>query len=108
MSDNIENDPDFIKWKKDVQENLIPRIDNSAVTISLMPNGAPDVKYAVELGLSIMLDKPIIIAVQPGGKIPLKLAKVADEIVEIDLSQSAVSALRVQEAMNRVIKRLGL
>ena len=100
---NIENDPDFIEWAKDVRENLVPKLEDSAVTISLAPNGPADVKYAVELGLSIMMDKPIILAVRPGTPIPAKLAKVADEIVELDLSKPEQAQAAIHAAMSRVL-----
>lgn len=108
---DIENDPEFIEFAERVQRELVPMIKDSAVTISLVPKGPADIKYAVELGLSIMLDKPIIVAVQPGTQIPAKLAKIADEIVELDLSTSrarALSQARVAKAMDRIVKKGGL
>jgi hypothetical protein len=73
-----END----EWAKHVLDEVVPKIEGSTVTISLVPTGETDVKFAVELGLSIMLDKPILAVVQPGTKIPGHLARVADRIVE--------------------------
>jgi hypothetical protein len=79
--------PEWDAYCTHVREELIPMITDSAVTVSLVPsNGKPDVKFAVELGFMIMLDKPIIAVVPPGTKVPLKLVKVADEIVEGDIS----------------------
>jgi hypothetical protein len=40
----------------------------------------------VELGLSILLDKPIIAVVKPGTRVPNKLVLVADRIVEGDIT----------------------
>lgn len=57
-------------------------IEGSRLTVSLVPQGPADIKFAVELGLSIMLDKPIIAVVEPGQEIPGKLRAVADRIVE--------------------------
>jgi hypothetical protein len=113
---DIENDPDFKAWAKEVKENLVPKLEQSPITISIAPRGPGDIKYAVELGLSILMDKPIILAVMPGTTIPDKLRRVADEIVELPLpGQSVVSreetrigAERMREAMDRVIKRYNL
>lgn len=59
------------------------KIDQSAFVMSLVPDQV-DVKFAVELGLSIMYDKPIVAVVTPGVKVPEKLRQIADEIVEIE------------------------
>jgi hypothetical protein len=60
-------------------------IEGSAVGVSIVPTDPDgvDVKFAVELGLMIMMDKPICLVVQPGTEIPAHLKRVADEIVMI-------------------------
>jgi hypothetical protein len=108
MTDDITNDPEFIAWRDRVKEEVLPKLKDSSFTISIMPNGDPDIKYAVELGLSIMLDKPIIVAISPGATVPAKLVKVADEIVEVDMSNSRtriLAASRVREAIDRIMER---
>jgi hypothetical protein len=106
MSNDYENDPQFIAWAKRVKEELVPKIDSSACTISLVPEGEVDVKFAVELGLSIMLDKPIIVVVRPGTKVPDKLALVAADIVEVKNWEDIVGvSLSISEAIGRLIDR---
>lgn len=61
---------------------LVPKIRDSAVGISVIPEGRADVKFAVELGFLLMMDKPLLLIVPPGAKAPAKLVGVADEIVE--------------------------
>lgn len=68
--------------KRAVNE-LIPKLDSSACSLTLVPEGPSDIKFAVELGLSIMMDKPIIAVVPPGRVIPSHLLRVADEVVEM-------------------------
>lgn len=70
------------EWAKRVLDELVPKIEGSTVTISLVPTGETDIKFAVELGLSIMFDKPILAVVQPGTKLPEHLVRVVDRIVE--------------------------
>jgi nucleoside 2-deoxyribosyltransferase len=90
-------------WERHVRRELIPKIRESAVTVSLVPNGDTDVKFAVELGFSIMLGKPIILIVTPGTRVPDKLVQIADEIVEVaDISAPADGA-RIAEAIHRII-----
>jgi hypothetical protein len=62
------------------------KIAGSAAFVSLVPLGETvDVKFAVELGAAIMLDKPILAVIRPGVQVPGKLAAVVDEFVEADL-----------------------
>ena len=65
-----------------VLSELLPKMADSAAVVSIVPTGRSDVKFAVELGFSIMLDKPIIAVIEPGTKVPAKLAMIADRIVE--------------------------
>ena len=85
MSEDLRNDPEFIEWETHVRENVLPKMAASALTISLVPNGKADIKYAVELGLSIMLDKPIFLVCEPGQILPDKLLRIADKVIEVDL-----------------------
>jgi len=100
------DDPQWKKYAERVKAKLIPMIKDSAVTLSLVPSdGQPDPKFAVELGYCIMLDKPIIAIVNPGSKVPLKLAKVADEIVEGKVGDPDFEK-RFLAAMDRVNKKI--
>jgi nucleoside 2-deoxyribosyltransferase len=80
-------------YAADVRDNLVPRIDDSAIVASLVPDDlVGDVKYAVELGYSIMLDKPIVLIVgdrRTADRLPRKLRLVADRIVVADLTTTA-------------------
>lgn len=82
-----------------VERELIPHLRDSAVVASLVPRGPTDVKYAVELGLSIMMDKPIIALVRPGVRIPEKLAKVVDRFIEIGSLDEPGLARRIAETV---------
>lgn len=99
MSDDILTDPEFLAWAKGVQEDLVPKLQDSALCVSLVPNGPTDVKFAVELGMSIMLDKPILALVQAGTKVPERLVRVADRIVEYDPDNMAGAAAAIQQAL---------
>jgi hypothetical protein len=103
--DDLNDDPQFKDFKRRVKADLIPKIDSSFATVSLVPAGETDIKFAIELGLSIMLDKKIIAVVQPGTKIPEHLARVADEIIEADFRTSegmAYTSQKITEAMARL------
>ena len=48
-----------------------------------------DLRFAVQLGIFIMLDKPLIVVVLPGRTVPDRLARVADAVVHADLDLEA-------------------
>lgn len=47
------------------------------------PKGETDIKFAVELGLSIMLDKPVVLLAAPGVTIPPGLRRIAHAVIEL-------------------------
>ena len=105
----LPKDKAFYQFEKRIRKELVPMIERSGMTISMVPTGETDVKFAVELGLSIMLDKPIIALVLPGATVPPKLRQIADEVVVADLLGDPEDAQRViNEAMDRVATRYNL
>jgi hypothetical protein len=79
-------------------------IDGSAFVMSLVPRDGFDVKFAVELGAAVMLDKPLLAIVMPGATVPAKLRLVADEIVEADVDTEQGRDL-IAAALKRVAER---
>jgi hypothetical protein len=82
--DDWSLEPEAKAWISRVRTHLIPKLDECGLTVSLVPEDhtKTDVKFAVELGLSIMFDKPIILVVKPGTSLPDHLVRVADGVVE--------------------------
>jgi hypothetical protein len=80
------NTPGAAAWLAHVKHQVLPMIKDSGIYTVLMPE-EPDIKVAVELGLMMYYDKPIIIIiVPPGRKVPAKLRLVADHVVEADVT----------------------
>jgi hypothetical protein len=104
----MADDPFSGKWWDDfvhhVREDALHKIDESALVVSIAPGAEPDVKFAVELGLSIMLDKPLLVVVLPGRPVPRKLREVADEVIVCDVDTKA-GQREIQAAMERVLGR---
>lgn len=70
------------EYMKLVVEKSSDKIKESEVFVSLVTeNYLKSGKAAIELGLSIFYDKPIIMAVLEGTELPKKLVQVADKIV---------------------------
>jgi hypothetical protein len=78
----MSDDPDFHAWAEHQRLHVMPMMHDSALIISLVPKGEADIKFAVELGLAIMLDKPLIVVIAPGQIVAGKLRQVADSIIE--------------------------
>jgi hypothetical protein len=100
-------DPEWQAYVTRTQTELLPMIEGSSIGLSIVPTSAEkvDIKFAVELGLMIMLDKPIIMVVAPNQLIPEKLRRVADDIVVHDPEHPDPAVL--VEAMNRVARKYG-
>ena len=66
--------------------NLKDRIQSSNVYAGMVTsNFLDDPDCALQLGYAILMDKPIILLVDKGVKIPKALVKVADVIQHVDL-----------------------
>jgi hypothetical protein len=96
--------PETKAWAKRVLSDMLPKLTSSAISMTVY-SGKTDVKLAVEVGFSILLDKPIILMVLPGAKVPNKLAMVADEIVEGNLKGSADTQAALMAAIERIRTR---
>lgn len=106
--DDFWEEPEAKQWVKKVLTSMAPKVEESALTVSLVPGDAHrydegDVKFWVELGASIMMNKPIIAVVFPGQSVPERLRRVADEIVEVDEEMGPESSDRMQAAMERIL-----
>jgi hypothetical protein len=91
------------RFVDNVRKDALHKIAESAFVVSLVPDGEPDIKFAVELGLSIMLDKPLLFVVSPGTRIPDALRRVADEIVvaDVDLEEGRQAIAAAMERIDR-------
>lgn len=100
------NDPDAQQWVEHVRKTLVPMLDESAISVMLGPDvDDADVKFAVELGMSILLDKPILVVALPGRRVPTKLRMIADELVEADIGTLG-GKRRLMEAITAMQARL--
>ena len=76
-------------WLMEAKEKLVPKIENSDLFVSLFtPGYKKDPKCAIELGMSILMEKPLLFFVPNGELIPRTLKLIADKIVFYDPSIS--------------------
>lgn len=109
MSWENELDPvDRVVWDqfvKQTREDAMQKIDASAFVMSLVPKEEPDVKFCVELGLSVMYDKPLVIVVAPETRIPERLQRLADEVIVCDIDTAEgrdIVATKLQSLAERL------
>jgi hypothetical protein len=62
------------------QAEALPKITSSAMVVQIVPD-EPDPKVAIELGYTLLLDKPLMLVALPGVTVPAHLARAADVIV---------------------------
>lgn len=104
MSDVWET-PEMRAWAQSALDDLVPKMLNASVIVSLVPAGPSDIKFAVETGMALMLDKPIILMVGPGSRVPAKLALVADAIMEYGDMRDPSMKERVMAEVEAVMER---
>jgi len=99
-----EYGPEFDRFVDRCRKELVPKIEGSDIFISVTPMNKEkvDIKFAVELGLAIMYNKPIVAVITPGTEIPEKLTKVVDRFVELDLKDPK-GAERLQETIEEML-----
>lgn len=101
-----EIDPEWNAYVIHVRQELYPKMRDSGMNVVLHPKRAEDVdtKLAVEIGLGLMLDKPIILVVPEGTVVSERMKRVADEIVYGDPDSARE---QLMAAIDRVAKTIG-
>ena len=103
MPDESEFGPDWDKYVDHVREELVPKVRDSSVFVSLVPeDGEADGKFAVELGVGILFDKPIIAVYKPGTPLSDKFKKIVDRFVECDMSDPNDGQKKLMEALTEM------
>lgn len=104
--DDWANDPAAKVWIEHVLSDMVPKMKDSAVVAQLIPGDEGEVKFWVELGASIMMDKPIVAVAFEGRSVPKKLRMIADEIVVLPEGMNPEGAEEFKAALNRVLDKL--
>lgn len=100
------NQKERAEWEEIIrhgEDELAPKMKNSAFMLSLVTaDDKPDIKFCLELGMAIMLDKPIMAVVLDGAAVPPQLAKIAAEIVRLP-RDAGLSTPESRSAASRLI-----
>lgn len=106
MSQDPWQDPSAKLWVQEVLDKMVPAMKDSALVASIVPSEEGDVQFWVELGASIMLNKPIIAVLFGDRDIPPKLKLIADEIVRLPEGVNPQAAEDLAQAIKRTEERL--
>jgi hypothetical protein len=81
-------DPRWRQFEADVRKNLIPQMRDSANVLMIAPDISSDfdVRFALQIGASVLLEKPLVLVVDGDRTVPPKLERIADRIIRADLS----------------------
>jgi hypothetical protein len=101
--DPWRDDPTVKAWIRHVLDEMAPKMADSALVMQLVPDGEGDVKFWVELGASIMMDKPIIAVAFGDTPIPAKLELIADEVVRLKEGVNPAASEELAAALERMI-----
>lgn len=96
MSDELK------RYLEHAAREMIPMMKDSALSIAIL-NADPDPKLCLEIGAAIMLDKPLIILVPRGERVPANLKRVASRIVFGEPNDPKVQA-EIQDAITSVME----
>jgi hypothetical protein len=101
--------PEFRQWADDMRKRLIPKMEESASVLMIAPNMSEkfDIEFALQIGASILLEKPLILLVHSGRTIPPKLRAIADRVIVSDLDPVSMNAADIQDQIKQAITDFG-
>lgn len=88
------------EFYRSARNEMFPKLKESVLSVVIAAD--PDPKLCLEIGAAILFDKPIVVLVPDGRKIPSNLSRIASAIVQGDAGNAKVQK-RLQDAISRVI-----
>ena len=106
---NPYKNDEFLYWADTMRARLIPKMRDSASVLMIAPdmNTSFDIEFALQIGASILLEKPLILLVHQGRSIPPKLRAIADRIIETDLDQMTMDSDAIQKQLKQAFDDFG-
>lgn len=100
---------EFLYWADTMRARLIPKMRDSASVLMIAPdmNTSFDIEFALQIGASILLEKPLILLVHQGRNIPPKLRAIADRIIETNLDDLTMDAPAIQKQLKQAFDDFG-
>lgn len=91
MGIDPEADEEFQRFVQHVRESTVQQMAESAFVTTLNPGDRePDIKLAVETGLAVLMNKPIVVLATGSDPVPPGLERIAHAVVRVsDLDTEA-------------------
>lgn len=89
------------------KSGMIDALRSAAFTIAIDAD-RPDLRMALQIGVALLWEKPLLLVLRPGQKIPQRLRDLADEVVELpseDLNDPLTQA-KMTAAIVRMTERV--
>ncbi|MBT1509364.1 hypothetical protein KIP88_02520 [Bradyrhizobium sp. SRL28] len=108
-NDNPYDSADFKRWADTMRKRLIPKMRDSASVLMIAPDMSTDfdIEFALQIGASILLEKPLILLVHQGRNIPPKLRAIADRIIETNLDDLTMDSADIQLQLTQAFNDFG-
>jgi len=88
------------EFYRNAREKLYPKMKASAIAVIIATE--PDPKLCMEIGAAVLFDKPLVVVVPLGEKLPSNLSRIASAIVQGD-ANPAKTKQRMEDAITRVL-----
>jgi len=96
-----DDDRQVSEFARRYAKKMFPNLKESALFVSILPNEDPAPESCLDLGAAILYDKPIVIMVLKGNRVPAALRRAADRLIEVEEFDDDAK-LQLQAAMEEV------
>ena len=88
---DFKRDPEWKRLERRVRHDLLPKMKESATTMIIAPDTDTDfdLMFAIQIGASILLEKPLLVMKPRGRTVLPKLERIADRVIEMDPDNDA-------------------
>jgi hypothetical protein len=97
----------FLRSVEAFHDNTKPRLEASGMFMLLLLDARPDIHLALQVGMALLMDKPLFIIATRGLWIPPRLRNLAEAVVEGD-SFDAAMRTELQAAIMTYLKKAGI
>ena len=104
MNEDVFEHPDVKAMLRHFRDKVLPNIKGSAITAAIVSKHDPDPKMCLEMGASLLLDKPIIVICIDKAQVSQHLRKIATAIVEVSDLKTEADSKKIQDAINHVLE----
>lgn len=93
---------EYEQFLRHAQEDIMPKMKGSALSLTII-NGDPDPKLCIEVGAAILYDKPLIVVIPEGQRVPANLKRVATAIIPFkDMADESTMA-KIRDAITAAL-----